>query len=153
MSVASDESFHMTEALLNGMISAINQTIPLEHSINKTSPIGDSILIDFGVFIGFTGDVKGKLLFSGDNSLFAYIGKALYGMELEGEMLVSFSGELGNMLAGGFSTSIESDKINIDITAPTIMEGHTAITGFKDGVKIPVEFPHSRHLAVFLLLD
>lgn len=47
----------------------------------------------------------------------------MFGMELEGEMLASFSGELGDMLTGSNSTQIMNSGVKTNITAPTIMQG------------------------------
>ena len=51
------------------------------------------------MLIGITGDVKGLLVLEGNEIVFGGIGEAMFGMPLEGEMLGSFSGELGNMIA------------------------------------------------------
>ncbi|MDQ0270559.1 chemotaxis protein CheX [Cytobacillus purgationiresistens] len=143
----------ITELLLNGTITSINHTIPIDLKLDTPAPLDHSFKIEFGVLIGITGDIRGKLLLSGDQAVFGFIGESLFGMELAGEMLQSFSGELGNMLAGGLSSAIADDGLTTDITAPTLMEGHTTITGFKKGVKLPLSFEKSGEMIIYILLD
>ena len=77
----------------------------------------------------------------------------MYGMSLEGEMLVSFSGELGNMIAGTLSTSIGTKGIQTWITAPTVMQGNTVLSGYEKAVNIPIDIASYGRLEIFLLMD
>lgn len=63
----------------------------------------------------------------------------MFGIALEGDMLESFSGELGNMIAGNLSSNIYQQGINMDITPPTVMVGQTKLYGFHKAVLLPVE--------------
>lgn len=72
---------------------------------------------------------------------------------LSSNMLTSFSGELGNMIAGNLSTYIVQKGIKTDITYPTIFQGETKISGFKQAFKIPVTFDAFGELDIYLLLD
>src|SRR5699024_1140226 len=139
--------------LLNGAIEAVNQVIPLKPSILKPESKEDPIELSFGVLIGFVGDIKGKIMFVGDAETFANIGEVMFGMPVEGEMLTSFSGELGNMIAGNLSTNIHAKGWTIDITFPTMMEGTTRLQGFKNGIKLPISYDDSGQLDIYLLLD
>lgn len=85
--------------------------------------------LQFGVLIGITGDVKGKLILSGQTDVFSIIGETMFGTTIENDMLTSFSGELGNMIAGGLATNIVNKGLTTDITYPTILKGDTAISG------------------------
>lgn len=139
--------------LLNGTHIAIKTVVPLSHQLSKPSLGGKELALNFGVLIGITGDVKGKLVLSGDLDVFQGIGEMMYGMALEGDMLTSFSGELGNMLAGRIATTISDKGINIDITSPTIIQGDTHLTGHKQALKLTVTYEALGDIDVFLLID
>ena len=48
----------------------------------------------------------------------------MFGMSIEGEMIESFTGELGNMVAGNLCTILEKNGLILDISPPTVMTGH-----------------------------
>ncbi|WP_306419012.1 chemotaxis protein CheX [Paucisalibacillus globulus] len=139
--------------LLNGTISSLKSVIPLEHEFSRPTRVMDKLSLPYGVLIGITGDVKGQLIFSGESAVFGSIGEVMFGMPLEGEMLTSFSGELGNMIAGGLATNIGGHGIQVDITPPTIMEGHTTLSGYKKAIHIDMHYPSDRQLGVYFLLN
>lgn len=139
--------------LLNGTLKSIKTVIPLSHTVSSPSLATEPLMIRFGVLIGFTGHIKGKLLMIGEDKDYSYIGQALYGMPLEGEMLKSFAGELGNMIAGGISTHVAEKGHFIDITAPSIIEGHSTITGFDKAIELDIRFEDGRAITLSLLLD
>lgn len=139
--------------LLNGTYASIKNVIPLKHTIDKPELIKGSIHIEFGVLIGIIGDVGGKLVLTGQRDVFSAIGQAMFNMPLEGEMLTSFSGELGNMLAGRLSTTIVNKGINTDITSPTIIEGDSKLSGFSQALKVSVLFEDVGVIHLYLLLD
>lgn len=103
--------------LLNGTLGAIKTVVPLDFGLGKPFLLDQSLQMSFGVLIGFTGDLKGKLVLKGNEALFGSIGEIMFGMALEGEMLSSFAGELGNMIAGGMATNLAEDGVFIDITS------------------------------------
>lgn len=148
-----EERNKSVKVLLNGTYSAIQAVVPIKHEMSKPQLLEKSLHIQFGVLIGITGDVRGKLVLSGDTSLFGSIGQLMFGMALEGEMLTSFSGELGNMLAGSLSTNIVEEGINTDITSPTIIEGNTTLSGYEKALHVTVEFVGIGEMKIFLLLD
>lgn len=139
--------------LLKGVQTSIEQLIPIDHELVDMSELEDTFLIRYGVFIGFMGDMTGKLFIGGDYALFSLIGEKMFGMALEGEMLTSFSGELGNMIAGGTASTIEGEGIEIDITSPTIMDGHTFLSGFKKGYFLKYQLQGDKDLIVHVLMD
>ncbi|MBP1931486.1 chemotaxis protein CheX [Ammoniphilus resinae] len=139
--------------LLNGTVSSLQKTIPLNLDIEKPRLLETPLKMIFGVLVGITGDFKGKLVLSGEPGVFSIIGEAMFGMPLDGDMLPSFSGELGNMIAGRLSTSIYEDGIKTDITSPTIMQGDTTISGFKSAVHLSASFESAGKMEIHLLLD
>lgn len=152
MGIVSDRSKAAT-VLLNGMLSSLKNVVPLDYNTMKPQLLGKDFPLSFGVLIGIAGDINGKLVFGGDPKTFSSIGELMYGMPLEGEMLLSFSGELGNMIAGGLSTIIAKNGTNITITSPTIMHGDTNLSGYKQALKVQIVFENRDQMDVFLLLD
>jgi len=139
--------------LLNGTNVALKNIIPMNYDITKPKLLGKSLELQFGILIGITGDIKARLVLMGTHSTFSTIAQSMFGMELEGEMLVSFSGELGNMLAGSISTQIVSSGIQTDITAPTIIQGDVKLSGYEKAIHMSASFSHADKLDLFLLLD
>lgn len=139
--------------LLNGPDESISHVIPLEMKKSSPERIDSFISISYGVLIGLTGDISGKLVLSGDRLTFASIGQSMFQMEVAGEMLTSFSGELGNMTAGNLSTNIVGKGYEIDITYPSIIEGNSRITGFKQTIKLPFMITSAGTINAYVLLD
>ncbi|WP_085522183.1 chemotaxis protein CheX [Tuberibacillus sp. Marseille-P3662] len=139
--------------LINGTLQSLKTALSLDHSISKPGLLETPLQVTFGVFIGITGDFKGKLVINGHHQTFANIGEKMFGMPLEGEMLKSFTGEIGNMIAGGLSTNIYHQGIKIDITAPTVMDGDSQITGFRQAIHVPVHFNTDESFDLYLLVD
>ncbi|WP_138420716.1 chemotaxis protein CheX [Aquibacillus sediminis] len=139
--------------LLNGTISSVKNVIPINHNTEAPHLLESSLKLTFGVLIGITGDIKGKLVLAGESTVFGTIGEKMFGMPLEGEMLSSFSGELGNMIAGGLSTNMNVDGTRMDITAPTMLQGDTTLTGYEKAVKLPIVLEDTGTIFIYMLLD
>ncbi|SET07908.1 chemotaxis protein CheX [Oceanobacillus limi] len=152
MTIANEKSKSIT-TLLNGTIASIKNVVPIQHEVNGPQLLQNALKVQFGVLIGITGDLRGKLVLTGDTKVFGGIGEAMFGMPLEGEMLSSFSGELGNMIAGGLSTNIIESGIKTDITAPTIMEGSTSLSGYEKAIHLTAAFESVGELDIYLLVD
>ncbi|WP_102028137.1 chemotaxis protein CheX [Salirhabdus sp. Marseille-P4669] len=139
--------------MLNGVYVSINNVLPLEIHLEKPTRQDKHLDIEFGVLIGFTGDVKGKLVIGSRKNVFGTIAEKMYGMPLEGEMLSSFSGELGNMIAGGLATYNSEKGIESDITYPTVMDGKTTLSGYSKALRIPTSIESVGDIMIYLLLD
>ncbi|GGH76684.1 chemotaxis protein CheX [Pullulanibacillus pueri] len=146
------ETLYITD-LLNASIKSIKNVISIENSISKPKRLDHTFHINYGVLIGFVGEIRGKLMITGEMPVFSTIAEQLFGMPLEGEMLKSFTGELGNMIAGGISTDIGNQGVAIDITAPTIIEGDSNLSGFTKGIQIDVVFNSGQEFSLSLLID
>ncbi len=153
MSVTTQQRNSTITKLLNGTLTSIKSVIPIEYQVEKPQMVKDELKLFYGVLIGITGDIRGNLVFTGEQSIFAAIGEKMFGMPLEGEMLLSFSGELGNMIAGGISTFISQDGTDINITSPTIMQGDTVLHGHKQVLKLTVNFERVGTMNTYLLID
>ncbi len=77
----------------------------------------------------------------------------MFGMPLEGEMLESFTGEFGNMIAGNLCTAVGQENLEIDITPPTVMVGNTKLYGFEKAFVLPVTIPNIGALTVLLTIE
>ncbi|RFU63921.1 chemotaxis protein CheX [Peribacillus glennii] len=139
--------------LFDGVLASISKVIPVPHVSHDPRLHEEHLKLQFGVLIGFTGGLKGKILFKADREVFSFLGEAMFGMPLEGDMLVSFAGELGNMISGGLCTNVFEQGLTIDITSPTIMEGESRISGFKKAMELPVTFQEKGELFMYFLLD
>lgn len=139
--------------LLNSTYTSLKSTVPIDLEIAKPEILKGHLHLQYGVLIGITGDIQGKLVFAGNISIFSSIGEAMFGMPLDGEMLISFSGELGNMIAGGISTNLVGDGISLNITFPTIMQGDTNLSGYKQAIVVHVRFQNVGEMDTYLLLD
>jgi chemotaxis protein CheX len=139
--------------LLNGTISSMASIIPIPIELQESHPHGSKVIFEFGVLIGITGGMKGKMLLTGESKVFGAVGAKMFGMPLEGEMLSSFCGELGNMIAGGMATHLSEQGIGIDITSPTLLEGQTTLTGYENALQVPVRLENTGEIKVYLLQD
>lgn len=109
--------------------------------------------MEMGVLIGLIGDLKGRIIVDGTPESFSAIGAAMFGMPLEGAMLESFTGELGNMIAGNLCTYTVQYDLELDITPPTVMVGHTKLYGFQQAFKIPATIEGVGEFVILYTID
>lgn len=140
--------------ILNGTIESIRSVIPLTMAIDKPSLFTQPFTqMSISVLIGMTGDLRGRLMIEGHETMFGNIGETMFGMPLEGEMLKSFTGELGNMIAGNLATIVSQKGITIDITPPTVLVGQIKIYGFDKAFRVPIHFENKGELQLILTID
>ncbi|WP_027408390.1 chemotaxis protein CheX [Anoxybacteroides tepidamans] len=139
--------------LLNSAIHSIKTVIPAGIEIEKpTLYNSNSIRSSLSVLIGITGQVHGQLVLAGTNDLFAQISQMMYGMTLEGEMLESFTCELGNMIAGQLVTHASGQQMTMDITPPTLLIGEASVKGFQKAIVVPANIETKGTLNVIVTL-
>jgi len=140
--------------ILNGTISALTTVIPLKLEILPPKLILQPFeQKQLSVLIGLVGGVKGRLIIDTSFDVIDTIGQSMFGMAIEGEMIESFTGELGNMIAGNLCTILEKDNLILDISPPTVMTGNTKFFGFKQAFVLPVRLETGRSLTVLLTID
>lgn len=139
--------------LLNGTLSSLKRSIPISYEMSRPVILTEPIQIKYGVLIGFLGDVSGKLLLMGDTVVFGAIGEMMFGMPIQDEMLTSFTGELGNIIAGGIASAVAEKGIKTDITSPTILEGESKVSGYKKAIILSVTYKDVGKMDINLLLD
>lgn len=108
---------------------------------------------EMGVLIGIIGDLKGRIIIDGTPEIFGTIGSTMFGMPLEGPMLESFTGELGNMIAGNLCTYTGQYDLELDITPPTVMVGNTKLYGFQQAFKIPATLEGVGDIVILYTID
>ncbi|MBS4200386.1 chemotaxis protein CheX [Bacillus sp. FJAT-49732] len=153
MSLSIEQRNKTVRDLLNGTFTSFKNVVPIQHDIKKPQLLEKSLQLQYGVLIGITGDIKGKLILSSEPNVFSSISAVMFGMSLEGDMLASFSGELGNMIAGCLSTIIVENGIKTDITSPTIMEGNTTLSGYEKAIQLTILLDEIGEMDIYLLLD
>ncbi|MGF2616804.1 chemotaxis protein CheX [Rossellomorea vietnamensis] len=140
--------------IVNGTIQSIKSVIPLPVKVDQPALLSEPLKTHkIGVLIGLTGDIRGQIIFDGDINDFQGLGTAMFGMLLEGEMLESFAGELGNMIAGNLSTHISQLGHSMDITPPTVIAGESRLSGFDRALKLPITLENGSQFIVVIMLD
>lgn len=141
------------QTILNGTITSLKSVIPLTMDIKSPSlmvqPFDQK---EMGVLIGIIGDIKGRIIIDSTANSFSQIGASMFGMPLEGEMLESFTGELGNMIAGNLCTTV-AGNLEIDITPPTVIVGTSKLFGFQHAFKLPVDLTGVGEMTIILTID
>ncbi|WP_153732975.1 chemotaxis protein CheX [Sporosarcina obsidiansis] len=142
------------QKVLNATISSLTTVIPVKFQVLSPSLIKQPYeQREISVLIGLIGKMKGRLIVEPTHDIIGKIGMAMFGMNIEGEMAESFTGELGNMIAGNLCTILEKDEMTLDISPPTVLTGHTKFYGFKQAFKIPVQFEDGEILNILLTID
>ncbi len=142
------------QMILNGTIASLTTVIPV-----KLEVLAPALIVqpyeqkELSVLIGLVGGVKGRLIIETTTDVIGIIGQAMFGMSIEGEMVESFTGELGNMVAGNLCTLLEKDNMILDISPPTVMTGAIKFFGFKQAFKLPVRLEDGSMLNVLLTID
>jgi len=138
---------------LNATIQSIKLVIPLSIELESPKLIQGSKSSEMGVEIGIVGDLKGKIVFQAPVQTFSAIGNTMFGMPLEGEMLYSFAGELGNMIAGNISTIIYQGGTQIDITPPNVIKEENNFPELKKGIEIQTTLQDAGQFQILLVID
>ncbi|CAI6074876.1 chemotaxis protein CheX [Cohnella sp. JJ-181] len=141
-----------SDELLQDILSAMRQIVPLPLSV--APPQGEpEWQEEWGVLIGITGDIYGRIVLLGEGEAFGKLGESMFGMRLEGEMLQSFVGELANMIAGQAATLFYGRGRRIDITPPTVMSGKMQIYGLTNAAKAALVFEGAGELCLYISKD
>lgn len=142
------------QLILNGAITALTSVIPVKLDVLPPSLIVQPFVQkEVSVLIGLVGGIKGRLIIDTSMDVIGQIGQAMFGMAVEGEMLESLTGELGNMIAGNLCTTVAANGLTLDISPPTVMTGHTKFFGFKQAFVLPVELEGGGKMTVLLTID
>ena len=139
MKLVKNERIH---DLLFGTIDSVKSVIPLPLSFDEPAYIENHVTtISMGVSITLTGEIHAQLVIHGDTHVFQKLSETMFGMQLEGDMLTSFTGELGNMIAGNLSNYVSQKGLKTDITPPNFIfqeiKTHSSIHTVCAPVKLP----------------
>lgn len=142
------------QTILNGTINSLKTILPMNITVQAPSISQEPYIQEhMGVLIGIVGDLKGRIIIDGTAEAFGGIGSSMFGMPLEGEMLESFTGELGNMIAGNLCTNVGQEGLNLDITPPTVMVGNTKLYGFQQVFRLPATVENIGEISILLTID
>lgn len=142
------------QTILNGTIHALKSILPMNIDISSPSITTEPFIQqEMGVLIGLVGDLKGRIIIDSSPTTFGAIGSSMFGMPLEGEMLESFTGELGNMIAGNLCTHVGQNNLELDITPPTVMVGNTKLYGFQTAFRLPAKIEDVGNITILLTID
>ncbi|WP_335869659.1 chemotaxis protein CheX [Bacillus sp. 2205SS5-2] len=142
------------QEVLNSSIEAIKAVIPMVLNMETPSLLQQPLYQhSIGVLIGMTGDVRGRVIIESNEETLSGIGTVMFGMPLEGEMLESFAGELGNMIAGNLSTNVAQKGYTTDITPPTVIVGKSKMYGFERAVRLPIQIENAGSLDIILMIE
>lgn len=140
--------------MLNGALDSLSSmtTLPIRREAPSlvTSPIQPG---ELGTLIGVTGAVRGRIIFDGTREVFSVLGEGLFGMKVEGDMLDSLAGEIGNVVCGNMATHIAEQGITIDITPPTVFRGEVTLSGFAKALAVPVHIQNVGCIRILLALE
>ncbi len=137
----------------NSMVQSVNDVLPMNSEIGKPALIKKPYYKrDLGVLIGLTGDLSGQVLIEGEHPSFSFIAQQMFGAAIEGEMLESFVGELGNMISGNMVTNISAREINLDISPPAVIVGESKFTAFDNAINIPVTITASETINIIMMI-
>ncbi|WP_223701979.1 chemotaxis protein CheX [Sutcliffiella deserti] len=135
-------------------IDSVKSVIPIDLTCEQPRIHTENLTnISLGVLIMLTGDIRGQLLIQGERSVFQQIATSMFGMELEGDMLHSFTGELGNMIAGNLSSYIAQSGINMDITPPNVIMEQQKEFQFHHRLQSPILFKENGSMQIIIELE
>lgn len=142
------------KVLLNGTIHAFQELTPDKVMINTPSNvIEEHAQLTYSVLVGMVGDMKAHIIIDADEVIFAKLCNSLYGFQLEGELLESFVGELGNMVAGKLCVYSSVNEIALDITPPTVMIGSTNLPILHNTFALPISIIDIGDLNLLLSIE
>ena len=142
------------QTILNGTIQSIRAVIPANLSYSPPTLLSQPYdVMEMAVLIGIVGNIKARIIIDATSHYFSTVGSTMFGMPLEGEMLESFTGELGNMIAGNLCTIAAQQGLEIDITPPTVMVGQSKLYGFEQAFSLPIELTDIGSMTILLIIE
>jgi chemotaxis protein CheX len=145
--ISKDHLKHLLNALTSSLKHATNMPLVFDAPILGT-PL--DLQPQLGVLVEIHGELSGKLLINGSGELFQKISNAMWGMPLEGEMLQSFIGEVGNMTAGGAGVQLSGMGIKIDIEPPKLHIEAEELSKHQRCISVPARLDDSVFHLIFV---
>ncbi|HWO76343.1 MAG TPA: chemotaxis protein CheX [Bacillus sp. (in: firmicutes)] len=148
------QKLNQWDTILDSTIRSVHQVLPVELEIDQPEVLNEPFLQEeIGVFIGISGDFPTRLILEGKESTYSQLGEKMFGMPLMGEMVESFSGELGNMIGGHLSTLLSEKGIQVDITPPQTIVGQPTQYNCKEAYKLAASFGGSDKMNIWLIVE
>lgn len=135
-------------------IDSFKSVIPVDITFDEPSLYTEKRTnVTYGVLIILTGDIRGQLIIQGERHAFQHIGELMFGMQLEGDMLQSFTGELGNMIAGTLSSKVAGSGIHMDITPPDVLNEQQKEFHLMNRLHTPVYLKDTLKMQIIMELE
>jgi chemotaxis protein CheX len=150
----------MNVQVINLIIKAIkntsNMTIQTEVENGKPKLVGSPVPEEgICVLVGTTGELKGQVVLSFEKEKALEISNKMMQGLGSGEwdkMAKSAIREFANMTLGTFSTLLNQEEINIDITPPTLIEGKGIELSGEKGIKVPILNNNEKFMSLTIML-
>lgn len=110
----------------------------------KTSEFTDDSVV---IMIGVTGEVRGQVMIAFENGVACDIASKMLMMPVAtlDEIENSAICELGNMILGNAATIFSTKGVTIDITPPTMVQGHMTFTNsFAKNICVPLIYDNDK---------
>ncbi|MDG0792948.1 hypothetical protein OMP38_20295 [Cohnella ginsengisoli] len=79
-----DGKSERADELLQDILQATRQVVPLSLSVTEPRSADAEWQDEWGVLIGVTGDIYGRVVILGEGDVFGRLGESMFGMLLEG---------------------------------------------------------------------
>ncbi|QQE79268.1 chemotaxis protein CheX [Alicyclobacillus sp. SO9] len=123
--------------ILNSTLDAVTTVISSPVNLGAPELLKNAIhQPEMGVLIGIAGDYPSRLIIEAKRDVYSTLAASMYGMALEGEMLESFVGEIGNMVGGNMCTNMSERGMLLEVTPPTVLVGQTKLSGFHTALSV-----------------
>lgn len=140
--------------VINSVIEAMRKVISLDFERGAPKLVENFIeQTDMSVLVGVIGELSGRLVIEAKKDVFITLAERMFGASVTGEILESFVGEFGNMIAGNTALELSNNGLKVNISPPTILSGHTRLSGFDKGIMLPFNFPAIGELRVIVVVE
>ncbi|GED20714.1 chemotaxis protein CheX [Kurthia gibsonii] len=142
------------QVLFNGIIHAFKEISPKQVTIQSPSSFtAPNMHLEYSVLIDVIGDVKARMIIDSNHNSFQKLCESLYGFQIDGELLESFVGEFGNMVAGKLCIYSAEHNIQLDITTPTVMVSETHLPISTQTFTLPISMDEIGHVTMLLSIE
>src|SRR5699024_4448376 len=83
--------------LLNGVIASLKMIVPSHPKVKKPTLLNEDLSLQYGVLIGYAGDVKGNLIVRGIPEVFEKIVEKMFVIPVKVNLFRQFKGRFGSM--------------------------------------------------------
>lgn len=132
---------------------SLHEILMVEQKISVIEEIEPTLYVDYSVAIKISGDINGTMLINADESVFHLMSEKFYGWKLSDWMLVSFVGEVVNMITGHFTTELSLVEISTYLKEPKMRKNKLIPMTADLRVQLVSEMENIGNLNIYLLID